>query len=227
MIRVLIIEDDFRVANINREYVLKMKGYEVVQMTKTAEETLNYLAETTTLPDLILLDVYIPDDEDFHLFWTLRREYSQSDIIMLTAANEMKTVKEAFHGGVFDYLLKPVDFSRFENTLIRYAERTKLLKTDQTVDQATIDQLNRGSIYSKRLSEKVCPKGIDEMTLQKIIKVLSTCANDGITAFSVGEQVGVSRSTARRYLEYLVSIQEAKAQLKYGEVGRPERRYMP
>lgn len=221
----LIVEDDFRVANINREYVLKTGRYEVVEMTKTAEETLRYLQKASTLPHVVLLDVYIPDDESFTLFWTLRRQYPMIDIIMLTAANETKTVKEAFHGGVFDYLIKPVDFSRFEKTFKRYEERHNVLTSSQTVDQATIDGLTGISATLGQLDREVLPKGIDEITLAKIVKVLAKSRQDGVTALFMSEQVGVSRSTARRYLEYLVSVQGAKAQLKYGEVGRPERRY--
>lgn len=227
IIRVLIVEDDFRVANINRDYVLKVKRFEVMHIAKTAEETLHYLAQSDVLPDLILLDVYLPDDEELSLFWTLRRDYANVDIVMITAANEVETIKETFHGGVFDYLVKPADFTRFEETLNRYIEQFDTFHTAQELDQAAIDGLKGMYINSKRDEKTQLPKGIDEITLHKIVKVLEEGSVEGATAVFIGEQIGVSRSTARRYLEYLVSIQEAKAQLKYGEIGRPERRYTP
>jgi CitB family two-component system response regulator CitT len=41
----------------------------------------------------------------------------------------------------------------------------------------------------------------------------------------MGEKMGASRTTARRYLEYITSTGEVTAELEYGIVGRPERRY--
>lgn len=226
-IQVLIIEDDFRVANINREYVLKVASFDVVHIAKTAAEALLYLTEAKTLPHLILLDVYLPDDVELTLYWTLRRDYRTVDIVMLTAANEVETIQETFHGGVFDYLVKPVDFARFEKTLERYKARFKLFQTEQELEQTMIDELT-GTFMKKEISGgQQLPKGIDDITLEKIKEVLTNSVGNGATAISIGDQIGVSRSTARRYLEYLVSIKEAQAHLKYGEIGRPERRYTP
>lgn len=225
IIQVLIVEDDFRVANINRDYVLKVNRFDVIHIAKTAEETLGYLADTAVLPDLILLDVYLPDDEELSLFWTLRRRYANVDIVMITAANEVETIKETFSGGVFDYLVKPADFTRFAETLNRYQEQFDLFHTARELDQVAIDTLKGRQKHSKLAEKTQYPKGIDEITLGKIVKVLEEGSAEGATAIFIGEQIGVSRSTARRYLEYLVSIKKAKAQLKYGEIGRPERRY--
>lgn len=226
-IQVLIVEDDFHVANINRDYVLQVKRFDVMHVAKTAEETLRYLEKSAVLPDLILLDVYLPDDVELSLFWTLRRQYANVDIVMITASNEVETIKETFHGGIFDYLVKPADFTRFEETLNRYKEQFDIFHTVQELDQAAIDGLKGMGTDSKLEGKVQPPKGIDEITLRKIVGVLEKGSNEGATAVSIGEQIGVSRSTARRYLEYLVSIKEAKAQLKYGEIGRPERRYTP
>ena len=68
------------------------------------------------------------------------------------------------------------------------------------------------------------PKGIDPLTLAKI-KHMLTVNEEGITAEVLSSMVGVSRSTARRYLEYLISGKKVHAELIYGSVGRPERRY--
>lgn len=225
-IQVLIVEDDFRVANINREYVLKVAGYEVMHMTKTSEETLTFLANETILPDLIILDVYVPDDENLNLFRAIRYTYPTVDILILTAAKEIETIKTAIQGGVYDYLIKPADFSRFEKSLLKYKERFYTLSSNEELNQGEIDRL-LGITAETADGGKPLPKGVDEITLQKIVNFLQSSTEEGVTALFVGEQVGVSRSTARRYLEYLVSIKEAEAKLKYGEVGRPERRYVP
>ncbi|RNF38912.1 response regulator [Planococcus salinus] len=226
-IDVLIVEDDFRVADINRQLVEKVKGFRVIGIAKTGEEAIQFLQSQPSLPHLILLDVYIPDRTGLSLFWEIRRNYHQIDIIMLSAAKETATVEEALRGGIFDYIIKPVDFSRFEKTLMHYAEQQSILSSRQELEQEDIDRLIglQKSPASENPSAAASPKGIDQITLQKVREILTEVAGAGINALETGKAVGVSRSTARRYLEYLVSLGEAKAQLVYGEIGRPERRY--
>ena len=116
-IQVLIVEDDFRIADINRQFVERVEGFAVLEIVKTSEEALAYLRSHSALPQLILLDVYIPDVEGLSLFWKLRQEFNEIDVIMVTAAKEVVTIAETLRGGIFDYIVKPVDFGRFEQTL--------------------------------------------------------------------------------------------------------------
>ncbi|MBU8881337.1 response regulator [Bacillus sp. FJAT-29790] len=228
MIQVLIVEDDFRIADINRQFVNRINGFTVLDVVKTGEEALAYLRNNTTLPHLILLDVYIPDVEGLNLFWQLRKEFNEIDIIMITAAKEVATIAETLRGGIFDYIVKPADFVRFEQTLERFSEQRTLLASREELEQEEIDRLTglQSLPETEASSEEMIPKGIDKFTLEKIKNILRAGGESGVTALNAGNEVGVSRSTARRYLEYLVSIKEAEAQLKYGDIGRPERRYM-
>ncbi|QQK76997.1 response regulator [Salicibibacter cibarius] len=226
--KVLIVEDDFRVAEINRQFINKMEKFTVVGMAKTGEETIEQLNKSQTLPDLILLDVYIPDVEGLDLLWTIRNHYHEVDVIMMTAAKEVSIIEESIRGGAFDYIVKPIEFERFAWTLERYDRKRRLLTEKEEMDQAEIDRLI-GSADAKQASgsaNQELPKGIDEITLNTIEDILTKTKDQGITASSLGEKIGVSRSTARRYLEYLVSINVVKTELKYGDVGRPERRYV-
>lgn len=63
------------------------------------------------------------------------------------------------------------------------------------------------------------------ITRSKIVEFLVKCPK-GTTAEKLGKDMGLSRSTARRYLEHLVSEQKVYTDLIYGTVGRPERRYI-
>lgn len=229
-IQVLIVEDDFRIAEINRQFVNRVEGFVVTETVKTGEEALNYLRSTSNLPQLILLDVYIPDVQGLDLFWTLRNEFTEIDVIMMTAAKEVETIAETLRGGIFDYIVKPVDFERFERTLLSFRSQKQLLTTKTELRQEEIDLLTGLQISSSPIKETEdarLPKGIDQLTLEKMKVILHESDESGITALDAGNKVGVSRSTARRYLEYLVSIGEADAQLKYGDIGRPERKYVP
>lgn len=226
-IQTLIVEDDFRVAEINRQFVDQVDGFHVVHVAKTGEQALAYLKNSVASPQLILLDVYMPDSESLNLFWEIRRNHPKIDLIMVTAAKEVATIRETLQGGIFDYIIKPVDFIRLETALTRYSHQHRLLASREELEQAEIDQLIGLQVKpsTKTVEEGTLPKGIDQLTLNKIKKVMQLSDEQGITALRAGEKIGVSRSTARRYLEHLVSTKEVVAQLNYGEVGRPERRY--
>ncbi|EGQ26884.1 response regulator [Mammaliicoccus sciuri] len=226
--QVVIVEDDFRVAEINRRFVEQVSGFNVSAELRTAAETLHYLQQVEQLPDLILLDVYIPDSPGLELFWRLRKDFPSIAIILVTAAKETVTVEAALQGGVFDFLIKPVDFDRFNETFTRYRKQKVLLASKKEVNQEEVDRLQFGSELraDKSITADGLPKGIDRLTLERIEVILEHSPAEGINAIDTSEAAGVSRSTARRYLEYLVSAGKVKAQLQYGEVGRPERTYI-
>lgn len=226
--QVLIVEDDFRIAEINRQFVEKIEDFTVLDIVKTGKETLDYLRSSKNLPNLILLDVYIPDIKGLDLFWQIRKNYHDIDMIMVTAAKEVSTIEETLRGGIFDYIIKPVDFNRFEQTLNRYKERRNFLTSKKEMVQAEIDLITgvKDLSAAKRISNAILPKGIDSITLGEIKNILKENNDKGMTAVDLSKKIGTSRSTARRYLEYLVSLQVVKVKLKYGDVGRPERQYV-
>ncbi|GGP13091.1 response regulator [Oceanobacillus neutriphilus] len=229
-IQALIIEDDFRIAEINRRYVEKVEGYTVQKVVKTGEEALAYLKTCASRPQLILLDIYIPDVKGLELLWQIRHLYHAIDLIPVTAANETGTIEEALRGGAFDYIVKPVDADRFAQSLERYKEYRKFLSAKASLEQNEIDTLIGAtdvsySFHSSSANMNL-PKGIDPITLNDIKQLLEADKGKGITAVELSKKIGTSRSTARRYLEYLVSAKEVYTTLKYGTVGRPEREYM-
>ncbi|WP_096225129.1 response regulator [Geobacillus sp. FJAT-46040] len=224
MIRVLIIEDDRRIAEINRRFVEKVNGYEVVGIATNAEEA-RELTEVLR-PDMLLLDVYFPDMNGLSFLKWVRERFSNIDIIMITAAREVDALKQALHGGVFDYIIKPIMFDRFADTLHRYKEyydkMQQWMKEKEWIDQEDVDKLIGREAPVR--DQPMLPKGIQPLTLEKVLMVVKRC-QDGVTAEEVGRQIGTSRTTARRYLEYLVSTGQVLADIVYGSVGRPERIY--
>ena len=226
-ITVLIIEDDFRVAEINKKHVENIDGYTVLKTAKTGEDALTYLKNCSTCPELIMLDIYIPDVKGMELFWNIRKSYADIDMIVVTAANEANTVEQALRGGVYDYIIKPVDIDRISESLIKYKDYRKFFTAKDTLTQQEIDTITGiTSVSSFDKKEKGYPKGIDPITLKEIKEILVNYTKLGITAVELSKQIGTSRSTARRYLEYLVSENEVYTVLKYGTVGRPEREYI-
>ncbi len=223
--KVLLIEDDFKVAEINADYVKKIEGFSVVGMAKSAAEAIAFLKQQ--VPDLILLDIYIPDVERLELLWEIRQDYKGVDVIMVTAAKEIGIIEEAMRGGIVDYIIKPFDFSRLKKALKDYHEKKSALANKAVINQKDVDHFISGSTCPQRTGpiQEMLPKGISELTLSKVEKIITQYIDDGVTADNLGKKIGVSRITARRYLEYLVQLGKLQAELKYGKIGRPERRY--
>lgn len=225
LIQVLIIEDDLRIAEINRRFVEKVEGYQVIGIATNEHEAKEQLE--VFQPDLVLLDIYFPEASGLDLLWFIQRNFRNTNVIMITAARELDSVKEALRGGAFDFIVKPLVFERFKSTLVNFQKYRKKLTTlnedKEQIGQEEIDQLLRG-IGNIGQTEAYLPKGIDKLTLEKVCSVIQF-AGTGLTAEEVGRKIKASRSTARRYLEYLVSTGEIVADLSYGAVGRPERQY--
>ncbi|MCA0984737.1 response regulator [Halobacillus yeomjeoni] len=223
MITVAIAEDDFRVAQLHEKFLAEVEEVEVVGKALNAEETLNMVKAHN--PDLLLLDVYMPDRLGTELLHTLREQAPSLDIMMITAANDKTMIEKSMKYGIIDYIIKPVSMDRFRKTLEAYKEKKRMIESASTFDQTMVDQLigNTKSTHASNWAD--VPKGIDPLTLDKMREMLNLEAS-GVTAEQASEKMGVSKTTARRYLEYLVSLNEGKAEMRYGKVGRPERKYM-
>ncbi len=224
VIEVLIVEDDLRIADIHRRFIDRIEGFEVVGSAHTGGEARDWISALK--PNLILLDVYLPDMMGTELLSYIQRESPDSDIIFITAASEVHVVKQAFRGGVFDYILKPLTFDRFRESLVSYKEKRITLSSSGHLEEESIHLLWNQQKTVLPSENIFTPKGIDPKTMEKVLFHLSE-QTSGITAEKFGVISGLSRSSSRRYLEYLVSENQATAELIYGTIGRPERRYFP
>lgn len=218
--KVMIIEDDISIAQLHQKYLEQMGNYDVIGISTTKMEA-NIQLEVLQ-PDLILLDVHLPDGSGLDVLNDLRRDNLSCDVILITAARDVDTLQQAMRGGVIDYLLKPVMFPRLESALTKYLEQKHQLNHANDLDQAIVDKMLQ-STTSTEPSVNRLPKGIDGVTLDKIKSLFADPVS--LTADEAGDKIGASRTTARRYLEYLISTGELEADLNYGTVGRPERCY--
>ncbi|WP_369600367.1 response regulator [Hahella sp. SMD15-11] len=226
-IRVIIAEDDTQIAEITRRFLERVPGFEVVGIAHDLEPVRDCV--DVLKPDLLLLDIRFPSGTGLELLRELRAADHPVDVIMITGAREVEAVREALHRGVFDYILKPLAFERLEKALLGYRQHHEALRQlDQLAHQSDVDALlPRESPSRTGVSPvRTLPKGIDELTLANVRKLFGA-PDVAFSAEEVGRQLGASRITARRYLEYLVSVGELRAQISYGSVGRPERRYQP
>jgi two-component system CitB family response regulator len=223
-IRTLIVEDDIRIADIQNRFLDKLPGFETVGIAHNLEDCKEMIE--ILRPDLILLDVYFPDGNGLELLESIRQNKRHIEVILVTAARDVESLKSAMYGGVFDYIVKPLEFNRLRDSLDRFETYFNRLRSITTFEQSEIDDIlpHTQEPGSKYTTNHELPKGIDALTLAKM-RDLFTANKDSRSAEQVGKNIGVSRTTARRYLEYLVGVHELEVDVSYGSVGRPERHY--
>jgi response regulator of citrate/malate metabolism len=220
MIRTLVVDDDFRVAELHCAYVERVKGFSVAGRASTGAEALESVERLR--PDLVLLDIYLPDMSGLDVLQRLREDDQHAvDVISITAAREVESLRAAMRGGVVHYLIKPFLFATFEEKLLSYAAAH-----DRMVHLARADQGDVDRIFSALRSthNEVLPKGLSEVTLDLILQALGG-SQSGLAAAAVADAAGLSRVTARRYLDHLCQLGKAELTMRYGGPGRPEHRY--
>ncbi|HEX7427797.1 MAG TPA: response regulator [Mycobacterium sp.] len=214
---VLVVDDDFMVAEIHRRFVEQVDGFRAVGVARTGAEALSAARELR--PQLILLDVYLPDMTGLEVL-QLRSDGDRVGVIMITAARELDTVSGALDGGAADYLIKPFEFDQLKAKLEAFATRAEALESAEGVDQSLIDSLFGGPGVTS--PQEVLPKGLGAETGRLVLDAVRDAGE--VSAAECAEQVGISRVSARRYLEHYLSTGVLEIRLQYG-VGRPERRY--
>jgi response regulator of citrate/malate metabolism len=219
VIEVLIVDDDFMVARIHTGFVERTPGFTVTGVAHSGAEA---LAEAERLqPDLVLLDVYLPDVSGLDLLTGLREAAPEVDVLVISAAREADTVRRALRGGIVHYLMKPFSYDDLRVRLEHYQQAYAGI-TGEHADQADVDRLFGVAGADKRL-----PKGFSAETLKLVEDTLRNVSKEAgdLSAAEAAAELGISRVSARRYLEHLNETGKAEVTLRYGEVGRPERRY--
>ena len=221
MIRTLIVDDDFRVAELHRAYVEKVAGFNVVGVAGTGAEALRMVASTRA--DLVLLDIYLPDISGLDVLRALREAGGDSvDIIAITAARDVETLRSAMHGGVVHYLIKPFRFAALQEKLHSYAAMRRRLAQLSEADQHAVDALYQ-VLRQGGVGESL-PKGLSRPTLELVLRILQE-GGTALAATEVADRAALSRVTARRYLDHLVQAGRVELVMRYGSPGRPEHRY--
>lgn len=220
MIKVLIVEDDPMVAQINKNYVESIEEFKVVDIAFDGETALKKIKHTKI--DLLILDVYMPKLDGVSLLKKLRNEGNMVDVIMVTAAQDTEKLKELLNLGAIDYLIKPFAYERFKDALERFLLKYELMQMKNKINQEDIDRItkiNTSSIYNE------LPKGLNRRTLKRVRDFLKENNSKYYTAEEVSTAISLSRVTLRKYLEYMESIGQLKSKNDYGTRGRPSNKY--
>jgi len=220
MIRTLVVDDDYRVADLHSAYVDRVSGFQVVGRAHSGLGALEAVDQLR--PDLVLLDIYLPDMSGLEVLQQLREEdHPPVDVIAITAAREVESLRSAMRGGVVHYLIKPFLFPAFEDKLLSYAEARERLTRIGRAEQGDVDRIFAAL---RTVPNETLPKGLSDSTLELVVHVLGR-SRSGLPAAAVAEAAGVSRVTARRYLDHLCQLGRVELTMRYGGPGRPEHRY--
>ena len=222
MISVLVVDDDFRVARLHGACVERVPGFTCVGEAHSAAEARQAIGELH--PDLLLLDVYLPDEDGLSLLRSLHALPGVApDCVVISAARDLQVVRSAMQIGAVYFLVKPFGFAQLRDQLEAYARWRGRVTRAGEADQATVDRLYsllRPSPSTNALRGQLGP------TMQGILDLIRA-ADEPVGASQVAREIGVSRPTAQRHLTKLERLGFIELHLSYGAAGRPNHLYRP
>ena len=225
MIRVLLVEDDPMVAELNRIYVERVGGFAIVASVRSCAEALEVLQKR--MVNLILLDIFMAGQSGMELLTEIRRLTLDIDVIFVTAARDTKTIGKALKLGAVDYLIKPFEFERLKQALENYRETHRMMREEHPLSQPELDKFLSRRPQEARLGS-LLPKGLDRTTLERVCRIIASHSdeNQWFTSEEISGLVGISRVSVRKYFEFLCTIKVLRMEPGYGSVGRPVHRFM-
>lgn len=227
-LKIVLIEDDPMVREVNRRFIEKISGFEVIGQAVNGIEGIEVIKQLR--PDLVFMDIFMPEQDGMTTLEKIRGENIQVDVITVTAANDIQTVQRILNFGVFDYIMKPFSFERIKNTLENYRNFKLHIKGKSDLTQGDLDELrglNKGPQQVEKMSSPIfeeLPKGFNRNTLQKVLDYVQA-QSEGTSADDVASGIGIARVTARRYLDFLEKQLQITLDVHYGGIGRPVNRY--
>ncbi len=222
MYKVLIVEDDPMVRQINEKFLEKIDGFKLVASVSSIKEGMDVLTKSSV--DLVLLDLFFPKEKGQDLIKWIRAQEYLCDVIMITADKSVKTIEELLRFGIVDYLIKPFTFERLKESLYRYKLRKQKFDDEKSMEQSQLDKY----VFFEGESEEKAPiddNQFSKHTYDKVLQYLQNHENGSYTALEVADDIGVSRITARRYLDLLEKENLVIMDLEYGKIGRPKNKY--
>jgi response regulator of citrate/malate metabolism len=216
-LRVLVVDDDYRVCAVHAGFVQRVPGFRVCGEAHTAAEAIALFGSMR--PDLVLLDLYLPDGDGLDVARTMLAEPTPPAVMVISAARQLSAVRAAMSLGAVHYLVKPFGFEALAERLTAYQKlRSHLAGLEGgAASQADVDELF-GMLRVGRSA--------NQHPVASTLGFVRQALADGmdLSTSEVAEAIGVSRATAQRYLTDLVQAGEVKVELRYG-AGRPQHRY--
>ena len=223
MINVLVIDDDAMVAELNRSYIGQVPGFNCCGVASTLQQAKDRLTQSHPAVDLILLDIYMQQENGLDLMPELRSAQQPIDVIIISSAADAATIKNSLNYGVVDYLIKPFQFSRFEEALTQWRQKKRLMDNQPFYQQQDVDRLIHGS--QPESEPRKLPKGLTAQTLRTLCQWIDAHPDQEFSTDELANEVSISRVSCRKYLIWLAQMNILFTSIHYGVTGRPVYRY--
>jgi two-component system response regulator DctR len=237
LFKVVLIEDDPMVQQVNKQFIEQVQGFQVVGIAGNGNDGLQMVRELS--PNLVFLDVFMPSLGGIETLQRLRTMALPVEVVAVTAAKDAETIRTMLRNGAFDYIIKPFKLERVKQTLERYRMQYEAWTGAPSVTQDELDRLlhhagTEDDAVPKDVDyiaaaptdgQDALPKGLNAVTLKQVLHVMRL-HDGGLSAEEAADGIGIARVTARRYLDYLEKTGRVKLEINYGGVGRPVNRYV-
>ncbi len=221
LIDVLIVEDDPMVAAIHRQFVGAVEGFRVAGVVSSGQKALDFLKKHAVR--LVILDIFMPGMDGLAVLEKIRESGSGVSVIIVSASRDTSTVNATLKAGALDYIIKPFVFDRIRSSLQSFQQRENRLNAGASqIDQEELDELLQ--VQKNDEPPISLPKGLNPQMLHQVEDLLRR-APAPLSSIETADALKISRITARRYLEYLVTSGKAVLEREYQKVGRPTNRY--
>lgn len=224
MLNVLVVDDDAMVAELNRCYIGQIPGFACCGVAPTLKQARELILNPEVPIDLILLDIYMQQENGLDLLPEVRAAERSIDVIVISSAADAQTIQRSLHYGVVDYLIKPFQFARFEEALTGWQRKKSLKDNHPFYEQADVDALLHGNPQDSADAHRL-PKGLTPQTLRTLCLWIDAHHDSEFSTDDLAAAVAISRVSCRKYLIWLAQRKILSTNLHYGSTGRPVYHY--
>src|SRR5699024_8603523 len=157
----LLIEDDPMVQEVNKQMIEKVEDFQVIAAAADGNKGLNI--EEKQSPDLVVLDIFMPELDGIQTLNKLRSAEMDIDVLVISAADDTDTIKKALQYGAIDYIIKPFKFDRLVQALNKYKAFLRQFSRSARTEQQQLDALI--SQTTDKQYDTYLPKGLNQQTL--------------------------------------------------------------
>ncbi|MBX4258751.1 response regulator [Clostridium estertheticum] len=225
MIKVMIIEDDPMVRDINTKFLNRVEGFQLIKAASNLTDAQGFIKNHKL--DLVLLDIYLPKENGIDFLKWLRAEEIEVEVILITADKTTERIQESFRYGARDYLIKPFTLERFKESLLKFKDRYYHLQKENIIEQSELDKyiISNRALAVEDNNNSDLTKGLNRYTYDTVWQQVQKIGDNYTSPEELGEILGIARVTCRKYLEYMNKEGKIDMLIEYGKIGRPQHKY--
>lgn len=225
MYKVFIVEDDLMVCSILEKQLGRFPKLSIAGKFKRSADALKQLQEDPDAADLIVLDYYMPGMNGIEFLKELRTSNTETQVIMITSADEYGIIRSAMCCGICDYVLKPFNAQRLEKAVSKFETVMKLKKNTHVWTQDKVDTLlcPHRHYNVEQSGDADAPKvgKINKTTLAAVREYMKLHTAEKMPLIDISKGISLSTVTTRRYLKYMNSLGEVDITHDCKTGGRP------